>query len=230
MQKVAVIGLGRFGTALARTLATSGVQVIAIDRNGQLVSELADDVDVAVRLDATDKQALISQDIDQVDVGVVSIGENFEAALLTTVLLRQLNVPQVICRAQTQFHAEIFRQIGAHQVIQPEHEAGLDLARRIANPQLLDAFHVADGYSLIELRAPEAFIGKSLRHLALRQAYDVNLLIIRRPKPIPEDSPPEASPAPVYELRVPKADELVQRDDILVLVGSDKALSCLPRE
>ncbi len=101
MLKVAVIGLGRFGMTVARRLAASGVEVIAIDRTTQLVNEIKDEVDLAVRLDSTDRQALLSQEIDKVDVCVVSIGENFEASLLTTVLVRQLGVPKVVCRAQT---------------------------------------------------------------------------------------------------------------------------------
>jgi len=115
-------------------------------------------------------------------------------------------------------------------VIQPEQEAGLHLARLIANPQVLDAHTISAGYSLLELRAPDRFIGKSIRHLALRQEYDVNLLIIRREKPQPEVGEGESAPEPVFEMRIPKADDLVQAGDILVVVGSDEALERLPRE
>ena len=108
-QRLAVIGLGRFGMSLARQLAAHGAEVIAIDSNHRLVNEISDDVSLAVRLDSTDEAALRSQEVDRVDCVVVSIGENFEAALLTTVLCkRNLKVGSVICRAQTPLHAEIF--------------------------------------------------------------------------------------------------------------------------
>ncbi|QDU40204.1 Ktr system potassium uptake protein A [Maioricimonas rarisocia] len=225
MQKIAVIGLGRFGTSLARRLASSGVSVIAIDRNGHLVAEIKDDVDVAVRLDSTDKTAMLAQGIDKVDVCVVSIGENFEAALLTTVLVRQLEVPLVICRAQSEFHAQIFEQIGADRVIQPEREAGNNLARQLANPQLVDFIRLGEGFTLIEFRAPEEFQGKSLKSLALRTRYDVNLVVIKRTIPSEKNDAP-----PRDFFIVPKPDELIQPDDILVVVGPDDSLARLPKE
>ena len=120
MQRVAIVGLGRFGMALARQLGGTGVEVIAVDRNPQLVDDVKDHVDLAVRLDATDAAALRSQELERVDVWVVAIGENFEAALLTAVLGKKFQIPHVICRASTSVHAEIFRQVGATEVIQPE--------------------------------------------------------------------------------------------------------------
>ncbi len=181
MQKVAVIGLGRFGTALARQLTASGAEVIAIDHNMSLVNELRDEVAVAVKLDSTDQAALRGQEIDLVDVAVVAIGENFEAALLTTVILKKMGVPRIICRAQTAFHGEIFKQIGADEVIQPEIQAGERLGHSLANPQLEDLITLAEGYTLIELHAPKEFCGKSLQILELRRRYDVNLIAIKRP-------------------------------------------------
>lgn len=225
MRKVAVIGLGRFGMALARNLGATGVQVVAMDRDGKLVNEIKDDVDLAVRADSTDQSVLLSQDIDKVDTCVISIGENFEAALLTTVLVKQIGVPEVICRAQTEFHAEIFRKIGADRVIQPEQQSGESLARQLANPQLVDLFRLADGFTLLELRAPREFVGQSIRELSLRNKYEVNLVVIRR-----EQTPAEEDAAPEFETIFPRPDDTLRENDILVIVGSDDALSKLPRE
>ena len=169
MQRVAIVGLGRFGMALARQLGGTGVEVIAVDRNPQLVNDVKDHVDLAVRLDATDAAALRSQELERVDVWVVAIGENFEAALLMTALLKQLGVPEVICRAQTEVHARIFQQIGADRVIQPERETGAQLARQLANPHLVDFIRLADGFTLIEIDTPRAFHGRSIRDLGLRE-------------------------------------------------------------
>lgn len=227
MQKIAVIGLGRFGMAVARRLASVGVQVIAIDRSQQFVNEIKDDVDLAVRLDSTDRNALLSQDIDKVDVCVVAIGENFEASLLTTALVRQLGVPHIVCRAQTAVHAEIFRQIGANQVVQPEQEAGDHTARQLASPQLVDFIPLADDYTLIELRAPQIFQGKPVKFLGLREKYGVNLVVIRRTVPSPEGA---AEDAPVTRVRVPKPDDVIEPNDVLFLVGPNESLAKLPKE
>ncbi len=226
MAKVAVIGLGRFGIELARKLGSSRTQVIAVDRSPQLINAIKDDVEVAVRLDSTDEIALASQDIDKVDVCVVAIGENFEAALLTTVLLKKLNVAKVICRAQSEFHAEIFRQIGADDVIQPETHAGEHLARKLANPQLEDVFILSDDHAIVEIQAPASFVGKSPQQLQLRNKYDVNLVVVKRPVPsVPDDETPPSS-----TISVPRANQLIQEGDVLVVVGSDEAIAALPKE
>ncbi|MCA8997900.1 MAG: TrkA family potassium uptake protein [Planctomycetaceae bacterium] len=228
MRKVAVIGLGRFGMALSRLLSASGVQVIAVDRNGQLVNEIKDDVDVAVRCDSTDEAVLRSQDIDKVDVCVISIGENFEAALLTTVIAKEMKIPEVICRAQTDFHAEIFRKIGANRVIQPERESGSNLARQLANPQLLDFIRLADGYTLMEFSAPSGFYQQSIRSLALRNKFDINLVVIRRPLTgSGNSSPDQETPMRTF---VPKPEDTILPGDVLVVVGADESLAKLPRE
>ncbi len=211
---------------LARNLAESGVQVIAIDRDGKRVNEVKDDVDIAVRLNSTDQAALLSQDFDKVDACVVAIGEHFESALLTTVIAKQMGVPEIVCRAQSEFHAEIFRKIGADRVIQPEHQAGASLARQLSNPQLVDFIQLADGFTLLELRTPKSFQGKTIRELALRNEHNVNLIVIRREQPQTEES----EEPPVVETMFPHPDDHLGENDVLVVVGSDDALARLPRE
>ena len=233
MRRIAVIGLGRFGMALARNLARLGGQVIAVDRNMQLVNEVKDDVDLAVRLDSTDRDALDAQDIDKVDVCVFSIGENFEASLLTTVILRKLGVPRIICRAQTSFHAEIFRQIGADEVIQPETSAGEQMARRLANPRLTDVIDLAEGYSMVETEAPASWWGIGLKDLGLRTKFDVNLVAIKRQKAAAPADESDGETAPITSseiISVPRPDDLIQEGDLLMLVGSHDAIDKLPRE
>ncbi len=232
MQSVAIIGLGRFGISLAKELGSSSTQVIAIDRSTHLINEIKEHVDLAVKLDCTDQDALLSQGIDKVDVCVVAIGENFEAALLTTVIVKKLNIPNIICRAQSKYHAEIFMQIGATRVIQPEIESGTHLAKQLANPHLKDFITLAEGFSLVELSAPDAFIGKSLLGLKLRKEFGVNLIFIKRPVPIKEtdeETSTETTVEPEIEGVFPMATELIQENDILVLVGSNASLSKLPK-
>ncbi len=227
MPKVAVIGLGRFGMELAEQLAASGVQVIAIDRSPQLVNEIKDSVAVAVRLDATDKHAIASQDIDKVDACVIAIGENFEAALLTTVLVKQIGAPRIICRAMTEFHAEIFHQLGVDEVIQPEVEAGAHLAKKLANPDLEDVVVLDDGYALIEMTAPDSLCNQSLKELQLRTKYHVNLVAIKRPV-LEEENGETVEKGRI--ISVPHPDDTIQSGDVLVVIGTDEALAKLPRE
>ncbi len=224
MHRVAVIGLGRFGLTLASQLGRNGVEVLAIDRSGALVEAVKDDVAVAVRLDSTDEDALTAQDIAKVDVCVIAIGENFEASLLTTTIVKKLGVKHIVCRAQTAIHAEIFRRLGADEIIQPETQAGEELARKLANPHLEDTIRLGDGYSLIELRVPKAFLGKSLEQLNLRVKYQVNLVALKR------NSPPQSGSVGLERIYVPLPGEVLQPNDILVLVGSDAALADLPKE
>lgn len=225
MQRVAVIGLGRFGMNLAQQLGQNRVEVIAIDRNHRLVDDVKDDVTLAVCLDSTDDSALISHELHQCDVCVVAIGENFEASLLTATALKRLGAPCVIVRAQTASHAEIFRRLGADEVIQPETESGRQLARRLANPRLEDIIELSDGYSLIEIRAPKAFHGKTLEQLALRSKYRVNLVAIKRPTLAFDESG-----EPVLSTNyVPQASDIVEATDLLLLVGADAAFASLPK-
>lgn len=219
-QKIAVIGLGRFGMALAKELALHGADVIAVDSDPAHIEQIRDHVPLAVILDSTDESALRSQEIDRVDSVVIAIGDDFEAALLTTVLCRKnLKVPQVICRARTELHAEIFEQIGADEVINPERNAGETLGRRLAHPRIHDYINLAEGFSVIELEAPTEWTGKSLIEINLRNNYDVNLIAFRRK---PEEE------AETF-VSVPKPTDVIQESDILLLAGSEESLSGLPQ-
>lgn len=232
-QRIAVIGLGRFGTALAKQLSLHGAEVIAIDREQDLVDNISGDVALAVRMDSTDEAALRSQEIDRVDALVVAIGEDFESALLTTVICkRNLQVPHVICRAQTSLHAEIFRQIGSDDVIEPEQDAGVMLGRRLAHPRINDYIKLADGFTIVEMVAPQKFVGRTVRQINLRTTWQVNLIAIRR-HPTVEDSASEESAEPEdvpTTISVPGPNDQIHANDMLLLAGSEAALSGLPQD
>lgn len=233
-QRVAVIGLGRFGMALARRLASHGAEVIAIDNDKPLIDEIRDHVGLAVQLDSTDEASLKSQEVDRVDCVVVAIGENFEAALLTTVICkRNLQVPYVICRAQTPLHAEIFHQIGADEVIQPEQNAGDMLGRRLAHPRINDYITLGEGFTVVEMLTPSKFVGKTVMENSLRANYSVNLIAIKKKaEEVPATSEAEASgtKVPPKLISVPGPNDRIEADDILLVAGSEEALASLPKE
>lgn len=141
--KYAVIGLGLFGTAIAKKLAKKGAEVLAIDNNEDHIDEIKDEVAYAVCLDATDKKALKSQNIEDYDAVVVAIGENFEALLLCVVYLQELNIKRIIARANGIHQRKILEKIGIKEILSPEDEVGNVVAERLLNPNLLSVFTIS---------------------------------------------------------------------------------------
>jgi trk system potassium uptake protein TrkA len=232
MLKVAVLGLGRFGQRLALDLARSGVEVLAADKRGDLVAEVSDDVSQAVQMDCTDEEALREQELDRMEVIVVSIGENFEAAVRTTFFAARMKKarggvrPRVIARAQTSEQAEILTLIGADQVIQPENEAARILARKLAFPNIEDYLPLDKQYSILPIKAPESFVGRTPAELRLGDRYGVNLISIKR---LAEGANAADEHAPRQTIPVPLEDDPIREGDILVLLGPNTALAELAK-
>ena len=228
MARFAVIGLGRFGEHLARALTANGAEVVAIDRARALVERIRDEVTLAVRLDSTDAEALRAQGVDQVDAAIVGIGEDFEAAALTVATLKELGVARIYARAETDIQGRIMTKVGADAVVRPHGESALRWAHRLMLPNLQQYVELGEGYSLIYAAAPSAFHNKTLLELRLRREYGVNLVAVKRAVSVPTG---EGEPA-VEEsvIAVPSADTAILPDDVLILVGSNEALSKLPAD
>ncbi len=218
MQRFAVIGLGRFGQRLARALTAADAEVIAIDRDAQLVEQIRDEVTLAVRLDSTDSEALKMHGIADVDVAIAGIGEDFEDAALTVATLKELGVRRIIARAQTDIQAKILTRVGADEVALPERESAFRWAHRLMLPNLTRYIELGDEHSMIYASAPSRFHDKTLKQLDLRNEYGVNLIAIERRT----DEKPT--------IIVPAANTAILADDILVLVGSNESLSGLPSD
>ena len=228
MDKFAVIGLGLFGTELATLLADAGAEVIAIDKDPELVEALRDKVAVAVCLDSADEQALLSQGIDKVDVAIVGIGTSFEASALTTVILKQLGVPRVISRATSPVRADILARIGADSVINPEHESAERWSSRLLAPAVMERFAVAEGHSLAQVMAPEAFHNKTLQELDITKKYGVLVVAIRRKaaKVDKEGQPTKDEP----RITAPGSGTTIRPGDVLVIIGKDDAIHAFPAD
>jgi len=222
MRQFAVIGLGRFGESVARTLSDQGAEVLAIDIKEDRVQEAGDYVTQAVQLDATDEKALRSVGIKDVDVTIVSIGQNIESSILVVMLLKEIGVKEIIAKAITGMHGKILRQVGVSQVVFPERDMGSRLAKSLASPECLEHFELLPNYSIVELLAPKQFVGKSLRGLDLRKKLDVSIIAIKKKVPTIDD---KGETDIKEEMNVlPHAEDEIDEGDILVLIGSDKSI------
>ena len=226
MPRYAVIGLGRFGSQLARALAQTGAEVIAIDKNHKLVEQVSDEVTMAVRLDSTDEEALRSQGVDKVDAAIVGIGRDFEANVMTTVVLKSLGVKMICARAEEQMHGKILKRIGADEVIFPEDESAQRWSFKLVAPLIADKLEFAPGFSLAQYTAPGSFSGKSVLELQLRKKYRVNLVGLRHS----DQKIDEGKKLSRQVLNVATPEMVINAGDLLWLVGSDEDLAALPDE
>jgi trk system potassium uptake protein TrkA len=226
MRRFAVIGLGRFGSKLAIALSMSGAEVIAIDKNREVVDLIRDQVGHAVRLDSTDEEALRAQGVHNVDVAIIGMGQKgFEDAILTVVTLRQMGVQQVYARAESLVAGQVFAKVGATEVIYPELESAQRWAYKLIAPQIGEKIDFAPGYSLARIEAPESFDGKTVMDLQLRQKFNVNLVLIKRSD---ETRAKKTEKGPI--IAVPMPGTVVYQGDILMVAGSDADLAHLPQE
>jgi trk system potassium uptake protein len=217
-RQFAVIGLGRFGSAMATTLSELGQDVIGVDGDAERVRQLADTVTQAVELDATDERALRAISIQDVDIAVVSIGENIESSLLVVMQLLELGVKSIVAKAVTPLHGRILEKLGVSRVIFPEREMAVRIAHGLVMPNVIDYIELSRDFSIVEVPAPEMFVGRTLKQLELRPKYGLTLIAIKR----------QPSPTMLQVTNIsPAADETIQAGDVLSLLGSNERLSAL---
>ena len=209
VKSYAVLGLGSFGKSVARSFMELGIEVLAVDRNKIIVNEIASEVTYAVQMDVTNEDALKSIGVEKMDGVIVAIGENLEASVMATLLVKELGVPYVVAKAETEMQKKILEKIGADKVVFPENEMGVRLAKNIAG-NFLDVFDLSSKDSMVELKVKEEWIGKSIRELDFRNRYHLNIVAFRR------DGKLDSFPDP---------DDVLQRDDIIITVGKNEDLS-----
>jgi trk system potassium uptake protein TrkA len=208
--KFCVIGAGRFGYSVATMLAKNGCQVLAVDSNEAIISSLRDKVSQAICMTIRDEDGLRAIGVDEMDTVIVAMGENFAQSILVTALLKQrLKVPHIITRSISQIHKEILELVGSDEVILPERDAGALLADRLSLP-FKTLFRLVPDYSISEIAVPEGFVGTACADL-LMQTTSVKILGRRVGKEIEEMA----------------LDTLLQKDDILVLAGTNADLAVL---
>lgn len=218
-QKFAVIGIGQFGGAIARSLSKSGAEVMAIDVDSDLVESIVDDVALAVTLDATDKKALLSQDIQDYKSVVVAIGGNFEQELLCIVTLLDLGIKRIIARARGAAQRKILTQLGIKEIFSPEDEVGIIVAERLLNPNLVSYLQLPDNYRIAELIAPKGCVGRTLDDVDLRDRYRLSLVTIKKETIVKVDDEPVIEQ---HIAGVPDSKTVIEDKDYLVVFGKNK--------
>lgn len=217
----AVFGLGAFGMEVCRGLVEKGGKVIAFDHQPQPIEKIKDLVTQVMVLDSTDEDALRSAPLENVDVAIVAIGDDVEASILTTALLKNIGVPYIIARAVTDVHMRVLRQIGANEVINLEIEEGRRIASRLLTAEVLETIPITEDYSIIELYVPESMVGKSLERLNLRRGYLVNVIAIERFKTTVDEV---GNPVKEERVILPTKDDVLLSNDILIMVGRNSDL------
>jgi trk system potassium uptake protein TrkA len=211
-EQVMVIGLGRFGSAVARELERLGHQVLAIDRSEQQVNDIASEVTHALQLDAADEDALRSAGAGDFQTAIVAISTDAEPSIFATMVLKRLGVRTVIAKAGSQLHGEILSRVGADRVVLPERETGLRLAHSFNVPNVIDYLDVAPNFGIEKIRPPASFIGKSLGELDLKTRLGLTPIALRRGQQVFVN--------PAREERLAEGDELI-------LIGRDDKLDQL---
>ena len=207
-----VFGLGKFGLSVAKALADNGCQVMAVDSEQSKVEEIAEDVTYAICTDVTDAEAIQSLGIRNFDGAIVAIGENLEASVLVTIIAKEMGIPYVLAKAQTDLQAKVLKKVGADKIIFPEKETGIRIAHNLVHGNFFDAIELSNKYSMMDFDVPPEWVGKSLRELNLRATKKINIIGIKR-----NDE---------FEI-TPDPDAPLTANEVLVVIGKNQTLSKL---
>ena len=208
-KQFAVIGMGRFGSSVATALYRLGYQVLAIDENEERIEQVLNMVTHAVQANCTDEEALRAIGIRNFDVVVVAIGEDIQASILTSLILKEMGVKMLVVKAQSELHGKVLAKIGVDKVIFPERDMGLRLAHSLISPNILDYIELSDDYSIVDIQVPPRMVGKNLRELDIRAKYGCNVMAIKTGD----------------RMNIaPRAEDTIKENDVLVVVGSNENL------
>ncbi|MBK5251785.1 MAG: TrkA family potassium uptake protein [Peptostreptococcaceae bacterium] len=207
-----VIGLGRFGSSLAKTLYSLGHEVLAVDENEEAVQGIVEHVTHAVQADATDESSLNALGIRNFDVAVIAIGNDMQASILVTLMVKELGLKYVVSKAMNDLHAKVLYKTGADRVVFPEREMGVKIANNLISSNILDYIELSEDYSVVETQTLPKWIGKNLLEINMRAKFGVNVMAIKRNSKINIS---------------PNADDILEEGDTLIVVGNNEDLSRL---
>lgn len=208
-RQVLVIGLGRFGSSIARTLCEDGVQVLAIDRRMDLVEEMRDHLTQAVQADSMDRDAMAALGVGEFDTAFVTIGADIKASCVTTMLLKELGVSHVVVKASDEFHGRMLEKLGADKVLYPERDMGRRIAHNLVSGNLLEYIELSPDFSMAEILAEPGWAGKTLAELHLRDKLGINVVAVR--------SGDKTNP-------LPTSGTVLQEGDVMLVVAGEETL------
>jgi trk system potassium uptake protein TrkA len=208
-KQFAVIGLGRFGSSVAKTLSGLGFEVLAIDSSEQRMQEMSSIVTHVVQADSTDEEALNALGLRNFDVVIVAIGQDIQASILTTIIVKEIGVPLVIAKAQNELHGKVLKKIGADKVIYPERDMGQRVAHHLISANIIDYIELSEDHSIVEIKASHKMIGKNLKQLDIRARYGCNVIAIK---------------TGIHMNIAPNAEDLIKEENLLVVVGNNEDL------
>lgn len=214
--KFAVIGLGSFGSNVAKTLYQKKQEVLAVDISKEQIDKLKTEVTHAVHMDASVKENLRALDIQEMDVAIISLGPEMEASILTVLFLHELGAKRIVAKALTEDHAKILSAVGATEVIYPEKDMAIKTALRLSNPNILEHLPLLSGIDIQEIAPPEKFIGKSIRELSLRKKYEVMVIAVKE----------IISEKITF---IPDGDFVIKDSDIMILMGDPAQMEKINR-
>ncbi|MCZ8516816.1 TrkA family potassium uptake protein [Paenibacillus filicis] len=204
-----MIGLGRFGASLAKELIQLGYEVLGIDKDEEAVDELSDKLTHVVVADSTDEEVLRSLGIRNFDCVVVAIGDDIQASILTTILLKDIGVNNVVTKALSELHGKVLEKIGVDRVIFPERDMGIRVAHQLVSPNLLDYIELSKEYTIAELSVPRCLAGKTLRELDPRHRFGCSVVAINKKNNV---------------VIAPTAEDTVEERDVMVLIGTKQQI------
>jgi len=220
MRQFAVIGLGRFGSSVAKTLSEKGCQVLAIDLDEEKIQNFSEITAQAVCVDATDEKALRAVGIESIDVAVVSVGSNIEASILIALALKEIGIKEVITKAVTEDQGKVLERVGADRIIFPERDTGIRIANALTSPKVSEHIDLSADCSIIEIKAPQEFVGKTLKQLNLRIASGLNIVAIKSKDESGHDI---INP-------IPEADYKIKPQDKIMIVGPNENIEKLKKK
>jgi trk system potassium uptake protein TrkA len=212
MKKYAVIGLGNFGFHVAKALYDDGHEVVAIDTNKTHVQAIDPYSSEAIVMDATDKEALATLGLDQMDGVIIATGTNLGISVLICLYLQEIGAKTILAKALDEDHEKILKRVGATEIVHPERDTALRVARSLSTPNALDFIPLSKDYELVQVAPPKEFLDKNLIQLNLRAQYNVQVIAIK-----------ELSPENM--VMAPPADFVIKSSDLLIILGKSEDIN-----
>jgi trk system potassium uptake protein TrkA len=226
--KFCIIGLGNFGTQLARQLGREGHEIVAVDNDASHISQLKDEIEYLIQADCTDLNAFHEIPIDACDAVILAIGEDFEASLTIAANVQQLGAKRIISRIINPLHGRLLKLLKIDELMIPEAMAAAWLVRTLKTPDCLNSFELGSGHEIVQTRIPESMVGKTLQEAAIRDRYALNLITIAKARTTISSA---SNQSPIQKvLGVPSPDRRFEADDILVLFGKAQDIRRMTHE